>query len=84
MEVPVPEPRLLDRVREEMRVRHYSLRTEKTYIEWIRRYILYHGKRHPRDMGEVEITAFLTWLATERKFAAATQNQALAAHAVSL
>ena len=73
------EPRLLDRVREEMRLRHYSLRTEKTYIEWIRRYIFHHGKRHPRDMGEAEITAFLTWLATDRKVAAATQNQALAA-----
>ena len=65
MEVPVAEPRLLDRVREEMRLRHYSLRTEKTYIEWIRRYIFHHGKRHPRDMGEAEITAFLTWLATD-------------------
>ena len=73
------QPRLLDRVREEMRLRHYSLRTEKTYSEWIKRYILFHDKRHPSGMGEAEITAFLTWLATDRKVAASTQNQALAA-----
>ena len=73
------QPRLLDRVREEMRLRHYSLRTEKTYSEWIKRYILFHDKRHPSGMGETEITAFLTWLATDRKVAASTQNQALAA-----
>ena len=73
------QPRLLDRVREEMRLRHYSLRTEKTYIEWIKRYIIFHDKRHPSGMGETEITAFLTWLATDRKVAASTQNQALAA-----
>lgn len=78
-EVPVTKQRLLERVREQTRVRHYSLRTEKTYIEWIRRYILYHGKRHLSEMGEVEVTAFLTWLATDRKVAASTQNQALAA-----
>src|SRR5512134_1878019 len=75
-EVPVSQPRLLDRVREEMRLRHYSLRTEKTYSEWIKRYILFHAKRHPSEMGEAEITAFLTWLATDRKVAASTQNQA--------
>lgn len=73
------QPRLLDRVREEMRLRHYSLRTEKTYIEWIKRYIIFNDKRHPSGMGETEITAFLTWLATERKVSASTQNQALAA-----
>ena len=76
-EVPVTQPRLLDRVREEMRLRHYSLRTEKTYSEWIKRFILFHDKRHPSGMGETEITAFLTWLATDRKVAASTQNQAL-------
>jgi len=75
----VSQPRLLDRVREEMRLRHYSLRTEKTYSEWIKRYILFHDKRHPSGMGETEITTFLTWLATDRKVAASTQNQALAA-----
>jgi len=75
----VPQPRLLDRVRDEMRLRHYSLRTEKTYIEWIKRYIIFHNKRHPSGMGETEITTFLTWLATDRKVAASTQNQALAA-----
>lgn len=73
------KPRLLDRVSAEMRVRHYSLRTEETYIQWIRRYIYFHGKRHPSDMAEPEIKAFLSWLATDRKVAASTQNQALAA-----
>jgi integrase len=75
----VSQPRLLDRVRDEMRLRHYSLRTEKTYIEWIKRYIIFQDKRHPSGMGEAEITTFLTWLATDRKVAASTQNQALAA-----
>ena len=75
----MPQPRLLDRVRDEMRLRHYSLRTEKTYIEWIKRYIVFHDKRHPSGMGETEITTFLTWLATDRRVAASTQNQALAA-----
>jgi len=51
-----PKPRLLDRVRETIRARHYSRRTEKTYVAWIRRYILFHGKRHPAEMGPVEIT----------------------------
>ena len=62
-----------------MRLKHYSLRTEKTYGEWIRRYILYHGRRHPREMGAEEVTAFLTHLAAERDVAASTQNQALSA-----
>ncbi len=73
------KPKLLDRVRELMRLKHYSLRTEKTYGEWIRRYILYHGRRHPREMGAEEVTAFLTHLAAERDVAASTQNQALSA-----
>ncbi len=72
-------PRLLDRVRDAIRVRHYSLRTEQTYIQWIRRFILFHHKRHPDDMGKEEIEAFLTYLATNRKVAASTQNQALSA-----
>ncbi|RLB63779.1 MAG: integrase, partial [Deltaproteobacteria bacterium] len=71
------KPRLLDQVREVCRVRHYSPRTEKAYIHWIKRYIFYHNKRHPRDMGANEINAFLSWLATSRNVAAATQNQAL-------
>jgi len=72
-------PRLLDRVREILRARHYSYRTEQAYVGWIRRFILFNGKRHPREMGDVEINAFLSHLATEGRVAAATQNQALAA-----
>ncbi len=53
-------PRLLDQVRDALRVRHYSLRTEASYLQWIKRFILFHKKRHPRDMGEQEITTFLT------------------------
>ncbi|WP_181179602.1 site-specific integrase, partial [Methylibium rhizosphaerae] len=68
--------RLLDRVRDAIRVRHYSIRTEDTYVDWARRFILFHGKRHPESMGAAEVEAFLTHLATERGVAAATQNQA--------
>ncbi|NIR61746.1 MAG: integron integrase, partial [Gammaproteobacteria bacterium] len=64
-------------VRESIRARHYSLRTEDTYVHWTKRFILYHGKRHPADMGEREVAQFLTFLAVERRVAAATQNQAL-------
>lgn len=71
------EPRLLDRVRAEIRLRHYSIRTEEAYVDWIRRFILFHGKRHPLEMGEPEIGAFLTHLAVERNVARSTQNQAL-------
>jgi len=71
--------RLIERLREEIRSRHYSRRTEQTYWYWIRYYILFHGKRHPAEMGASEVTAFLSWLATERNIAAATQNQALSA-----
>jgi Phage integrase, N-terminal SAM-like domain len=74
-----PKPRLLDRVREAIRTRHYSRRTEKAYVAWIRRYIFFHGKRHPADMGAAEITRFLTSLAVEGRVAASTQNQALSA-----
>ena len=74
-----PKPRLLDRVREAIRTRHYSQRTEKAYVAWIRRYIFFHGKRHPADMGAAEITRFLTSLAVEGQVAASTQNQALSA-----
>jgi integron integrase len=72
-------PRLLDQVRDAIRRRHYSYRTEETYIHWIKRFIYFHGKRHPREMAAVEVTAFLNHLAKEREVAAATQNQALAA-----
>jgi integron integrase len=72
-------PKLLDRVRWHLRVKHYSIRTEQAYVDWIRRFILFHGKRHPSEMAEQEIRAFLTHLAVERRVAASTQNQAFAA-----
>jgi len=72
-------PRLLEQVRNKLRTLHYSLRTETAYVDWIRRYILFHGKRHPLEMGAPEIAAFLTHLATERSVSASTQNQALSA-----
>lgn len=73
------KPRLLDQVRERIRTLHYSLRTENSYINWIRRFIIHHGKRHPKDMGLAEVEAFLSSLAVERNVSASTQNQALAA-----
>src|SRR5438067_5716813 len=76
---PSPPPKLLDRVRWHLRVKHYSIRTEQAYVEWIRRYILFHHKRHPNEMGEREITQFLTHLAVEKRVSASTQNQAFAA-----
>ena len=72
-------PRLLDQVRDAIRRKHYSPRTEETYVHWIKRFIYFHGKRHPAHMGAAEVTAFLNYLAREREVAAATQNQALAA-----
>lgn len=72
-------PRLLDQLRDALRTRHYSLRTEQSYVAWARRFILFHGKRHPKDMGADEVVTFLSWLATERLVAAPTQNQALSA-----
>jgi integron integrase len=74
-----PRPRLLDQVREAIRVRHYSYRTEQQYVAWIRRFVLFHDKRHPMTMGGPEVTEFLTHLAADRNVAASTQNQALAA-----
>src|SRR3569623_2404624 len=74
-----PAPKLLDQVRDRIRVKHYSIRTETQYVQWIRRFILFHGKRHPRDLGASEVEAFLTHLAVEGNVAAATQNQALSA-----
>jgi integron integrase len=72
-------PKLLDRVRWQLRVKHYSIRTEQAYVDWIRRFILFHHKRHPNEMGEAEITQFLTHLAVQKNVAASTQNQAFAA-----
>src|SRR5512142_2924413 len=71
--------KLLDQARDILRTKHYSYRTEETYIDWMRRYILYHHKRHPSEMGSDEIQAFITHLATHRDTAASTQNQALSA-----
>jgi integron integrase len=71
--------KLLDQVRDVLRAKHYSYRTEKTYCSWITRFIIFHNKRHPREMGLPEINVFLTHLATERNIAASTQNQALSA-----
>ena len=76
---PPGKPRLLDRVRDAIRARHYSLRTEEAYVGWIRRYILFHGKRHPLEMAEPEINAFVTHLAVEGSVGASTQTQALSA-----
>src|SRR4051794_17374278 len=71
--------KLLDRVRDTMRLKHYSIRTERTYSEWIKRYIRYHDYRHPTEMAEQEVSDFLTHLARKGRVAAATQNQALSA-----
>ncbi len=76
---PPGKPRLLDRVREAIRARHYSLRTEEAYVGWIRRYILFHNKRHPLEMAEPEINAFVTHLAVQGPVSASTQTQALSA-----
>ena len=72
-------PRFLEQVREAIRVRHYSVRTEQTYVGWIKRFILFHGKRHPRDMGGQEVQQFLSHLAVAGHVAASTQSQALSA-----
>lgn len=74
-----PPPKLLDRMRIHLRTRHYSIRTEDAYVDWARRFILFHRKRHPQDMGAAEVEAFLSYLAVERNVAASTQNQAKAA-----
>ncbi len=76
---PQKRKKLLDQVREALRLRHYSYRTEQSYVLWIKRYIFFHNKRHPKDMGTPEIEAFLSYLATEQNVAASTQNQALSA-----
>lgn len=73
------KPKLLEQVRNAIRTKHYSIRTEEAYVNWIRKFILFHNKRHPAEMAEKEITEFLTYLAVKRNVAAATQNQALCA-----
>ena len=75
----MPSPRLLDQVRDRLRVKHYSMRPEDAYLHWIRRYIYFHAKKHPRDMGGPQVEAFLSHLATDARVAAPTQNQALSA-----
>ena len=72
-----PAPRLLDYIRAAIRLRHYSLRTEDTYVQWINRFMLFHGQRHPAEMGAAEISQFLSMLAVEQHVSASTQNQAL-------
>src|SRR5436853_165231 len=72
-------PKLMDRVRDAIRLKHYSIRTEKIYCDWIRRFILFHRKRHPQEMAEAEVTEFLTHLARDGRVASSTQNQALSA-----
>jgi site-specific recombinase XerD len=73
------QPKLLDRLREAIRVRHYSIRTEDAYAQWVRRFILFHDKRHPSTMGASEVEAFLSHLAVDKHVSASTQNQALSA-----
>jgi len=73
------KPRLIDQTRNVLRVFHYSIRTEETYIQWIKRFIFFHNKRHPKEMGEKEVRSFLTHLAVDKHVSASTQNQALSA-----
>lgn len=77
--IPAQAPKLLDQVRGKIRLKHYSLRTEQAYTDWIKRFILHFGKKHPRDMGAAEVEQFLTYLAVNRRVAASTQNQAKSA-----
>src|SRR5437762_3344594 len=74
-----PPPRLLDQLRGKVRLLHYSKRTERAYVDWVTRYILFHDKRHPKEMGGTEVEAFLTHLAVHGRVAASTQNQAFSA-----
>ena len=75
----MPKSQLLEKMRAEIRLLHYSLRTEQSYVHWVKRFILYQNKRHPAEMGEREVTGYLTHLAVDRKVSASTQNQALSA-----
>ena len=79
-DTPAKQPKLLERVRDRMRVKHYAYRTEQTYVHWIKRFIFFHDKRHPQDMGATQVEAFLSHLATARDVSASTQNQAM--HAI--
>ncbi len=79
MQYPNTPPKLLDQVRDRIRVKHYSIRTETQYVQWIKRFILFHGKRHPKELGATEVEACLTHLAVEGQVSASTQNQALSA-----
>ncbi len=74
-----PKPKLLDQVRQKIRLKHYSIRTEQAYVDWIKRFILFHQKRHPASMGPPEVRTFLSHLAIERHVSASTQRQALSA-----
>ena len=71
-----PPKRLLDQVRDRIRLRHYSIRTEQVYVSWIKHYILFHGKKHPKDLDKAEIEALFTYLAKDRNVSSSTQNQA--------
>ena len=73
------KPRLLDQVREKIRLKHYSIRTEQAYVDWIKRYILFHGKRHPQEMSKREVEQFLSYLVVERNVVVFIQNQVLSA-----
>lgn len=77
--LPVQEPRLLDQVRGKIRLKHYSIRTEQAYTDWIKRFILHFGKKHPRTLGAIEVEQFLTYLAVKKQVSASTQNQAKSA-----
>lgn len=77
--IPKQQPKLLYQVRLSVRAKHYSIRTEEAYVNWIKRFILFHNKRYPREMGAPEINAFLSHLAVVKRVAASTQNQALSA-----
>lgn len=76
---PLQAPRLLDQVRERVRSLHYSIRTEQAYVHWVRAFVRFHRMRHPREMGQAEVEAFLSWLAAERRVAVSTHRQALSA-----
>ncbi len=76
---PLQAPRLLDQVRERVRYLHYSIRTEQAYVHWVRAFVRFHHMRHPREMGQPEIEALLSWLAADRQVAVSTHRQALSA-----
>lgn len=71
--------KLLDQVRDKIRVKHYSIKTEQSYVGWVKQYIFFHNKRHPLEMGKAEIEQFLTYLAVNKKVSPTTQNQAFSA-----